>query len=137
MTPDSDHIMDTTNLTPDTVHNKSDCPKTMKELVQRIVAAGASPFAQSTLQKSSDHNMGTMVSCAGSKFPRTAKNDRNVEVLSAWRTITSNPIFKDANIDINDLCSEFTSKAKCDGTKVVLEPEEMHNIIESLASKKH
>jgi len=100
-----------------------------------------------------EQDMGMMVSCAGSKLPRTEKNERNVEVLSAWRTITSNPKVKvcgllslgdwagpndtvqEANIDINNLCSEFTSKAKCDGTKVVLEPEEMHNIIESLSNK--
>lgn len=140
-------------------HKKTGCPKTKSELVQRIAAAGASPFAPSILQKSSDNNMGSMVSCAGSKFPRTAQSDKNVEVLSAWRSITSDPMFKvsfnlilvryhrlptdcrvisqDANIDINNLCSEFTSKAKCDGTKVVLEPQEMHNIIEALAAKKH
>jgi len=38
--------------------------------------------------------------------------------------------------DINELCSEFTSKARCDGTKVVLEPQGVHSILESL-SKKH
>ncbi|KAF5356297.1 hypothetical protein D9756_004279 [Leucocoprinus leucothites] len=116
-------------------HDKSRCPKTKSELVQRIADAGASPFAPPSLQKM-DLDVGTMVSCAGSKFPKITKSDRNVEVLSAWRSITNNPRFKEANIDINDLCSEFTSKAKCDGTKVVLEPEEMNNIIESLANKK-
>ena len=37
--------------------------------------------------------------------------------------------------DINELCSEFTDKARCDGTKVVLEPEGVHSIIESLNAK--
>lgn len=36
------------------------------------------------------------------------------------------------NVDINDLCSEFTKKARCDGTKVVLEPESVSCIIERL-----
>ncbi|KAJ3563469.1 hypothetical protein NP233_g8921 [Leucocoprinus birnbaumii] len=116
-------------------HDKGRCPKTKSELVQKIAEAGASPFAPSSLQKM-NVDAGTVVSCAGTSFPKTAKNDRNVEVLSAWRSITNDPKFKEANIDINDLCSEFTSKAKCDGTKVVLEPEEMNNIIESLTSKK-
>jgi len=48
----------------------------------------------------------------------------------------SNYNVQEANIDINNLCSEFTSKAKCDGTKVVVEPEEMDNIIESLSNRK-
>lgn len=133
-------------------HDKTRCPRTKSELAQKIADAGLSPFAPAKVQKM-EQDMGMMVSCAGSKFPRTEKNERNVEVLSAWRTITSNPKVKvcgllslgdwagpndtvqEANIDINNLCSEFTSKAKCDGTKVVLEPEEMHNIIESLSNK--
>ncbi|KAI0369919.1 hypothetical protein BV20DRAFT_979848 [Pilatotrama ljubarskyi] len=80
-----------------------------------------------------DNGTGPIVMCKGSSFPRTEKSDKNVEVLTAWRSITSNPQFKD--VDINELCSEFTSKARCDGTKVVLEPEGVHHIIETLAAK--
>ena len=39
-------------------------------------------------------------------------------------------------MDINELCQEFTSKARCDGTKVVLEPEGVHHIIETLAARR-
>jgi len=53
--------------------------------------------------------------------------------LSAWRTIRADPKFMDA--DINELCQEFTSKARCDGTKVVLEPQGVNSILESLAKK--
>ncbi|KAI0762397.1 hypothetical protein C8Q74DRAFT_1318887 [Fomes fomentarius] len=73
------------------------------------------------------------VMCKGSSFPKTQKSDKNIEVLTAWRTITSNPQFKD--VDINELCTEFTNKARCDGTKVVLEPEGVHHIIETLAAR--
>jgi hypothetical protein len=38
--------------------------------------------------------------------------------------------------DINELCAEFTSKARCDGTKVVLEPQGVHHIMETFSSKK-
>lgn len=111
----------------------SGCPKTKKELEQRVAAEGASPFAPAGLKKSSDSVLGTMITCAGSSFPKTAKSDKNIEVLSAWRSIRADPKFKDA--DINELCSEFTSKARCDGTKVVLEPQGVHSIIESLSKK--
>ena len=74
-------------------HDKTRCPKTKSELVQKIADAGLSPFAPAKVQKT-ELDMGMMVSCAGSKFPRTEKNERNVEVLSAWRTITNNPKVK-------------------------------------------
>ena len=44
--------------------------------------------------------------------------------------------FLEQNVDINELCSEFTKKARCDGTKVVLEPEGVNDIIESLQAKR-
>ena len=42
-------------------------------------------------------------------------------------------LFQD--VDINELCNEFTNKARCDGQKVVLEPEGVHHIIEALAAR--
>ncbi|KAM5542187.1 hypothetical protein V8D89_004060 [Ganoderma adspersum] len=61
------------------------------------VGAGAScemPFAP-FLRKAAGENGGTpFVMCKGSSFPKTAKSDKNIEVLTAWRTITSNPQFK-------------------------------------------
>jgi len=74
-----------------------------------------------------------MISCSGSKFPKTQKSDKNIEVLTAWRTITSHPKFKD--VDVNDLCAEFSSKARCDGTKVVLEPQGVSHILETFSRK--
>lgn len=109
------------------------CPKTKKELEQRIAAHGASPFAPPSVKKTSDSVLGTMISCQGSNFPKTEKSDQNIEVLSAWKTIRADPKFKEA--DITELCSEFTKKARCDGTKVVLEPQGVHSILESLSKK--
>ena len=52
------------------------------------------PFAP-FLRKAAGENGGTpFVMCKGSSFPKTAKSDKNIEVLTAWRTITSNPQFK-------------------------------------------
>jgi len=39
------------------------------------------------------------------------------------------------NIDINELCSEFTDKARCDGTKVVLDPQGVSLIMEKLTTR--
>ena len=36
---------------------------------------------------------------------------------------------------MNELCAEFTAKAKCDGTKVVLEPQGVSHILETLSRK--
>lgn len=45
------------------------------------------------VKKMSD-GTGSIVMCKGSSFPKTEKSERNIEVLTAWRTITSNPQFK-------------------------------------------
>ncbi|KAI0344238.1 hypothetical protein BDW22DRAFT_1406629 [Trametopsis cervina] len=113
------------------------CPRTKEEVSQMIQQQGASAFTVvgpngGFVKKMSD-GTGTIVMCKGSSFPKTEKSERNIEVLAAWRTITSNPQFK--NVDINELCSEFTKKARCDGTKVVLEPEGVHDIMENLGKR--
>ncbi|RDB29323.1 AP-1-like transcription factor [Hypsizygus marmoreus] len=114
-------------------HNDQDCPKTKAELVKKIASSGPSPFAPINLRKSNDGASGPMIMCEGTSFPKIQKSDQNIEVLSAWRSITSNPQFKD--VDINDLCTAFTNKAKCDGTKVVLEPQGVNCIIQTLSKK--
>jgi len=118
--------------------NGDDCPKTKADFAKRITEEGASPFAPTnkpvpTVRKNVDAVHGSVVMCQGSNFPQTEQSDKNVEVLAAWRTITSNPRFKDA--DINELYTEFTNKARCDGTKVVLEPQGVTHILESLTKK--
>ncbi|KAF8238456.1 hypothetical protein L208DRAFT_1421300 [Tricholoma matsutake] len=115
------------------IHNEKECPKTKGEFAKRIEDEGPSPFAPK-IRKSTDAMLGSMIMCEGTMFPKTQLSDKNVEVLKAWRSITSNPQFKD--IDVNELCTEFTNKARCDGTKVVLEPQGVDHIIKSLSSMK-
>ncbi|KAK7688103.1 hypothetical protein QCA50_008473 [Cerrena zonata] len=129
------------NATPPMGHNPMDCPKTKEQMAAVIRNAGSSTFVDSPppppalLRKACDSDSGNaMIMCQGSSFPKTEKSDKNIEVLTAWRSITSNPHFKD--VDINDLCTEFTAKARCDGTKVVLEPEGVTHIIETLSAKR-
>jgi len=76
-----------------------------------------------------------MIMCKDATFPMTEKSDKNVEVLTAWRSITSHPHFKASNIEINELCSDFTDKARCDGTKVVLDPQGVNSILEKLTAR--
>jgi AP-1-like transcription factor len=40
-------------------------------------------------------------------------------------------------MDINDLCAEFTASARCDGTKVVLEPQGVNHILEKFSRSSH
>ncbi|KAG6831629.1 hypothetical protein H0H92_008706 [Tricholoma furcatifolium] len=116
-----------------TAHKSDGCPRTRGELAERIYSAGSSPFAWTPLRKGSD-DQGPVILCEGTGFSQTPKSDKNIEIMSALKSVQSK--YKEA--DINVLCSEFTSKAKCDGTKLVLEPQEMTHIMQNLsaASKK-
>ncbi|KAF8139783.1 hypothetical protein EV363DRAFT_1497757 [Boletus edulis] len=101
------------------------------DIAKHIVAEGPSPFTdlpKPPLRKTSDMTTGEIISCQGSNIPRTKESPENIEVLKAWRCITQSPHFKDA--DINELCSEFSKKARCDGTKVVLEPGSVQQLFE-------
>ncbi|KAH9964504.1 hypothetical protein BC827DRAFT_1187508 [Russula dissimulans] len=126
-------------------HTGGDCPKTRAEMEQRVQSEGSSIFAPPppppkeeprpqifTAPAGAD---GPVVMCQGATFPPTEKSENNVEVLTAWRSITSHPHFKASNIDINELCSDFTDKARCDGTKVVLNPQGVTSILEKLTSR--
>ena len=89
-----------------------ECPKTKADLARAIESEGSSPFAPSsqplTVRKSTE---GNSVPCHGTNFPKTVKSDQNVEVLSAWRSITSNPKFKvtlpEHRVDSGDLLLPF------------------------------
>ncbi|KAI6022588.1 hypothetical protein EDC04DRAFT_2729282 [Pisolithus marmoratus] len=127
---------------------------TREDVAKHIAACGESPFTSPSagcstigltpesesgsgrslvLHKASDFTQGHIISCQGSRIPKTKESPDNVDVLQAWRSITSSPCFKDA--DVNQLCAEFSKKARCDGTKVVLEPEGVRHILEKFKPK--
>ena len=86
-------------------------PKTKEQLLERINKGGppslvvdspgtSNPSTQREtgpiiplLRKSTNKDAPTIM-CRGSSFPKTEQDDKNIEVLSAWRKITSNPQFK-------------------------------------------
>jgi hypothetical protein len=71
-----------------------------EDVAKHIAASGDSPFTsppftQSVVRKTSNFSQGgNMISCEGSQFPKTKESPANIEVLKAWRTITSHPQFK-------------------------------------------
>ncbi|KAI9512317.1 hypothetical protein F5148DRAFT_1302936 [Russula earlei] len=115
--------------------SSGDCPKTRAAMEQRIQAEGSSVFAPSPPQETEPQTQvfrtpggadGPMIMCKGATFPMTEASDKNIEVLAAWKT---------SNVDMNELCSEFTDKARCDGTKVVLDPQGVSSILEKLTAR--
>jgi len=117
----------------DKEHSSKTCPKTKAETAKFIEAFGPSSFVTEPVkQRAGDEVTGKTVSCAGgsSSLPSTDPKPDNLDVLAAWRRVTKDPHFKDA--DLTDLCSEFSSKAKCDGTKVVIDQETYTNILAKL-----
>lgn len=141
----------------------TDCPITRAQMEKHIQAQGSSIFAPSPPQPEENEERsqvfrapagadGPMIMCKDATFPMTEKSDKNIEVLTAWRSITSHPNFKasvsnallpmvypltvsNKNIEINELCSDFTDKARCDGTKVVLDPQGVNSILEKLTAR--
>ena len=79
------------------------CPRVTKEALMASMHNQASSPASGAddtvgpnggfVRKMNDGN-GSVVMCKGSSFPKTEKNERNIEVLTAWRSITQNPQFK-------------------------------------------
>ncbi|KLO06312.1 hypothetical protein SCHPADRAFT_1002416 [Schizopora paradoxa] len=73
------------------------------------------------------------IPCKNMNLPKTQKSDQNMEVMSAWRRIRTDPKYTD--IDINKLCSEFAAKARCDGSQVVIEPNGMREILSTVTRR--
>ncbi len=83
----------------------SECPKTRAQMEQHIQAEGSSIFAPPPPQPQEQEQRGQvfrapagadgpMIMCKDATFPKTEKSDKNVEVLTAWRNITTHPNFK-------------------------------------------
>jgi AP-1-like transcription factor len=80
-----------------------DCPVTRAQMEKHIQAQGSSIFAPPAPQENEERSQvfkapggadGPMIMCKDASFPMTEKSDKNVEVLTAWRSITSHPNFK-------------------------------------------
>lgn len=81
------------------------CPKTRAQMEQQIQEEGSSIFAPPPPQPQENDDRsqvfrapagadGPMIMCKDATFPMTEKSENNIEVLTAWRNITSHPHFK-------------------------------------------
>jgi AP-1-like transcription factor len=79
------------------------CPKTRAQMEKHIQAAGSSMFAPPPSRETESPTVpfkapagaeGPMIICKDATFPKTEQSDKNIEVLAAWKSITSHPIFK-------------------------------------------
>lgn len=80
-------------------HEEKECPKTKEELRRKIAEAGSSTFVEKPLvpmvHKKLDPQSGLpSVGCDGANLPLTKQSENNVEVMAAWKRITSHPNFK-------------------------------------------
>ena len=63
------------------------------KMLEVISSGGPSPFATGTLQGTPEN--ATVIPCVeGAAFPKTIKSEKNIEVMTAWKSITSDPKFK-------------------------------------------
>ena len=71
------------------------CPRTKAEAAAMLNTAEPSAFVkESTLHKEEISDLVNFVACKGSKLPSTTPRADDVEVLTAWRSVTKNPNFK-------------------------------------------
>jgi AP-1-like factor len=115
-----------TSVESERVHGS--CPRSRDETLKLIESQGQSPFVTEPNLSRRDPVLEKIVPCDGSGLPKTEPRADNVEVLAAWHDLTTN--YKD--YDINELCSEFTKKARCDGSRVVLEHPSYQDILAKL-----
>lgn len=125
VTHQSVHTPSSSNTTPSfespdgpspTAGSRSDtgCPTTRAQMEQRIQAEGSSMFApppppppqeketKAQIFRAPGGADGPMIVCKGATFPPTEKSDSNIDVLTAWRSITSHPQFQ-ASVSIHVL----------------------------------
>ena len=104
------------------------CPKMTREVLLASIKQGAEDTVGPNggfVRKLSD-GTNSMVMCKGSSFPKTEKNDRNIEVLAAWRSIIQNPQFKVSTADRFFLTIHRKRKKKTGADLFVLLLERRH-----------
>jgi AP-1-like factor len=119
------------------------CPK--EGIAQEIAKRGLSSFAPADGSDTIKERLGL----AGQVLPPIAKSDSNIDAEEAYNKIRSHPRFRVRcfspqmdhgltslqDLDINSLCQEFAQKARCDGTRVVLAPSGMQELVDSLHAR--
>lgn len=75
---------------PEIDHHSGECPKTKADIAKAAAAGGQSMMVTHPVSpKPGDEVMGKTMACKGSGFPPTEPRPDDVEVLTAWRGLTS------------------------------------------------
>ncbi|KAF9512370.1 hypothetical protein BS47DRAFT_1065636 [Hydnum rufescens UP504] len=135
---------------PQDEHHEETCPKT-KEDAQRLINSSApSTFGPPVIVTSprpstplTSPSIATRCPVEGKEagaharmaalcadLPRTTKKPNQIEIGCAWEKVRQHPRFQECDID--ELCSELSAKARCDGSRPVLEESSFNDIVHSL-----
>jgi AP-1-like factor len=81
---------------PDSASSVREKAHSRNKMLEELISGGEpSPFATGTLQCPLETATTTTIPCGeGAAFPKTIKSDKNIEVMTAWKSITSDPKFK-------------------------------------------
>ena len=63
-------------------------------------------------------------------LPRTTKKPNQIEIGRGWEKIRQHEGFEE--FDIDELCNELSAKARCDGSRPVLEEASFDSIVRGL-----
>jgi AP-1-like factor len=116
------------SISPMPEHNPSKCPKTREEFGAVIAASTPStfgpPLEPSELKPISQAECLAKAKCEN--LPKTTKSKDHIDLRVAYTHMKQHPSLTEEDID--DLCTELTAKAKCDGTRPVLEKSDVMQV---------
>jgi len=135
---------------PQEEHREETCPKTIED-AQRLINSSApstfgppvivtSPRPSTPLTSAStaircpvegkEASAHARMAALCADLPRTTKRPNQIEIGCAWEKVRQHPRFPECDID--ELCSELSAKARCDGSRPVLEESSFNDIVHSL-----
>ncbi|KAI8603366.1 hypothetical protein EDD21DRAFT_369253 [Dissophora ornata] len=98
---------------------------------QLLTYTNAFENVAATPAKEESHDVfGKMVAANHHSLPQLAENEKAMPCPQAWEHIAKHPNFDDADID--DLCAELKSKAKCSGHGPVISLSDVDKLMDKL-----
>ena len=109
-------------------------PVTVKSLSPGSTKSPSSPgsLPQRENNEKGQANAHARMAALCADLPRTTKKPNQIEIGRAWEKIRQHQGFEECDID--ELCNELSAKARCDGSRPVLEEASFNNIVQSLAT---
>jgi len=147
--PSAVAVVQTTQSTPD--EHSGGCPKTAADVKKMMAGSVPSTFgppvttaatSPSAVVATTGGNVEARKAdekdaCAHARMaalcadlPRTVKKPNQIEIGRAWEKVRQLPSFEQCDID--ELCNELSAKARCDGSRPVLEEDSFKDIVRKL-----